>query len=160
RRLIARTAVGQRPATVTGPSLHDDHVAEEEAPQLHTQKRFVGGPRQVSVQLKASEPALRRAVIPVAKRVLEPVAAPAVEPSTAVAGGRAFEPGYVDFEESSVGPVIEQVPTNGKTHVAPEFPVAPPIFVEQVGEPLAAEPELEPEAEPVAAMTTVTEETQ
>jgi tetratricopeptide (TPR) repeat protein len=151
RRLIGRTTIGHRPATVTGPSLHDDHAAEDEAPQFQTQKRFVGGPRQVSVELKASEPSLRRTVIPVAKR--------AVEPETAAIGGRTVEPAYVDFEESSVGPVIEQVPTNGETEVAPEFPVSPPFFVEQVSEPVAAEPELEPEVEPVAAMA-VAEETQ
>ncbi|PYK67590.1 MAG: hypothetical protein DME45_09880 [Verrucomicrobia bacterium] len=160
RRWIGVTQIGHRPATVTGPILHEsDTTTTEETPQLQTQKRFVGGPRQVSVQLKPSEPALRRAVIPVAKRVLEPVAAPAIKPETAAAGRRTFEPGYVDFEGSSVGPVIEQVPTNGKTEVAPEFPVAPPIFVEQVSEPVAAEPEPEPEVEPVAAMTTVAEET-
>ena len=151
RRLIGRTTIGHRPATVTGPSLHDDHAAEEEAPQLQTQKRFVGGPRQVSVELKASEASLRRTVIPVAKR--------AVEPETAAIGGRTVEPAYVDFEESSVGPVIEQVPTNGETEVPPEFPVSPPFFVEQVSEPVVAEPELEPEVEPVAAMA-VAEETQ
>jgi len=153
RRWIGVTQIGHRPATVTGPMLHDSDTTTEETPQLQTQKRFVGGPRQVSVQLKPSEPALRRAVIPVAKRVLEPAAAPAIEPETAAAaGGRTFEPGYVDFEASSVGPVIEQVPTNGKTEVAPEFPVTPAIFVEQVSEPVAAEPEPEPELEPVAAM--------
>ena len=102
RRLISRTTIGHRPATVTGPSLHDDHAAEEETPQLQTQNRFVGGPRQISVELKASEPALGRAVILVAKRVVEPVAAPPVEPETAAAGGRTVEPAYVDFEESSV----------------------------------------------------------
>src|SRR4029434_4272451 len=68
RRLISRTSIGHRPATVTETSLHDDHAAEEETPQLQTQNRFVGGPRQISVELKASEPALGRAVI-LAKRV-------------------------------------------------------------------------------------------
>jgi tetratricopeptide (TPR) repeat protein len=153
RRLIGKTTIGHRPATVTGPSLHDDHIAEEEeTPQLQIQKRFVGGPRQVSVDLKASEPALRRAVIPVAKRVVEPVIAPPVESESAVASARTVEPAYVDFEESSVGPVIEQVPTNGKTEVAPEFSISPPIFVEPVSEPGAAEPELESEVEPMATM--------
>jgi predicted Zn-dependent protease len=159
RRLIGRTSIGHRPATVTGPSLHDDHAAEEEVPQLQTQKRFMGGPRQVSIELKASEPALTRAVIPVAKRTFQPVVAPPVEPEMAAAGGRTVEPAYFDFEESSVGPVIEQIPTNGKTEIAPELPAAPPTFVEQVGEPVMAEPEAEPEVEPVAAMA-VAEETQ
>ncbi len=157
RRWISRTSIGHRPATVTGPSLHDDDIVEEETPQLQMQKRFVGGPRQLTVQLKGSEPDLRRAVIPVAKRVVEPVAALPVEPETTVADGRTTEPAYVDLEESSAGPVIEQVPPNGKTEVAPEFPVVPPIFVEQVSEPVVAEPESE--VAPMAAMT-VAEEVQ
>src|SRR5205823_11392364 len=74
RRRIGITELGHRPATVTGPPLHDDETVEE-TPALQTQKRFVGGPPQVSVQLKASEPSLRRAVIPVAKRVVETITA-------------------------------------------------------------------------------------
>ena len=75
RRRIGTTQIGHRPATVTGPPLHDDETVEE-TPALQTQKRFVGGPPQVSVQLKASEPSLRRAVIPVAKRAAETITAP------------------------------------------------------------------------------------
>ena len=161
RRWIGVTQIGHRPATVTGPMLHESDTTTEEAPELQTQKRFVGGPRQVSVQLKASEPALRRAVIPLAKRALEPVAIPAVEPETAAAGDSTVEPCYVDFEESSVGSVIEQLSTNGKTEVPPDFPMAPPIFAEPVSELVVAEPESEPEVEPVAAMAMgIAEETQ
>src|SRR5438128_4434583 len=130
RRRIGMTQLGHRPATVTGPSLHDDEVAEE-TPELQAPKRFVGGPRQVSVQLKASEPALRRAVIPVAKRVPDPVIVPPPEPEETTINSRTSEPAYVDFEESSVGPVIEQVPTNGETEVAPEAAAfAPAVYDE------------------------------
>ena len=140
QRWVGTTQIGHRPATVTGPPLHDEEMVEE-TPALQTQKRFVGGPRQVSVQLKASEPALRRAVIPVAKRVPEIVTAPPSEPETATVNGRTGEPGYVDFEESSVGPVIEQVPANGETEVAPEPPVFPsPTFVEPAIEKAEPEP--------------------
>jgi len=118
RRRIGTTELGHRPATVTGPSLHDDEVAEE-TPELQAPKRFIGGPRQVSVQLKASEPALRRAVIPVAKRAPDPIIVPLSEPEEATINGRVSEPAYVDFEQSSVGPVIEQVSTNGETEIAP-----------------------------------------
>jgi hypothetical protein len=157
RRLIGGTAFGHRPATVTGPPLHDDHADEEETLQLQAQKRFVGGPRQVSVELKGSELALQRAVIPVAKRV-ESAAAPPIEPETAAASGRTVEAAYVDLEESYARPVVEQAPANGKTEVAREFPLAPPIFVEQLSEAVAAEPEPVPDVEPVAAMA-VAEET-
>src|SRR5439155_4078106 len=82
RRRIGTTQIGHRPATVTGPPLHDNETVEE-APALQTQKRFVGGPRQISVQLKASEPSLRRAVIPVARRAAETITPPPSEPETA-----------------------------------------------------------------------------
>src|SRR5438132_13162337 len=139
QRWMGTTQIGHRPATVTGPSLHDDETAEE-TPELQTAKRFVGGPRQISVQLKASEPSPWWAVIPVAKRAAETVTAPPSEPETATVNGRTSEPAYVDFEESSVGPVIEQMPANGETEIAPEPPVfSSPTYVEPAIE--QAEPE-------------------
>ena len=124
QRWMGTTQIGHRPATVIGPSLHDDEVAEE-TPELQTAKRFVGGPRQISVQLKASEPLPWCAVIPVAK-------------------------------ESSVAPVIEQVPANGETEIAPEPPAFPsPTYapgIESVIEP-SIEPSIEQaKPEPMAAV--------
>src|SRR5207302_1201412 len=128
QRWMRTTQIGHRPAMVTGPPLHDEEAVEE-PPALQTPKRFVGGPPQVSVQLKASEPLLRRAVIPAAKRVVETIPAPPSE--TATVNGRTIEPAYVDFEEPSVGPVIEQVPANGENEVAPEPPVfSSPTYIE------------------------------
>jgi len=152
---MGTTQIGHRPATVTGPSLHDDEAAEE-TPELQTAKRFVGGPRQISVQLKASEPSPWCAVIPVAKRAAETIPAPPSEPETATVNGRTSEPAYVDFEESSVGPVIGQVPGNGETEIAPEPPAFPsPTYapaVESVIEP-SIEPAIEQaEPEPMAAV--------
>src|SRR6267142_3275297 len=49
RRRIGTTQIGHRPATVTGPPLHDNETVEE-APALQVQKRFAGGPRQISFQ--------------------------------------------------------------------------------------------------------------
>ncbi len=113
---------------------------------MQTQKRFVGGPPQVSVQLKASEPSLRRAVIPVAKRVVETITAPPSE--TPTVNGCTSEPAYVDFEESSVGPVIERVPANGETEVAPEPPVfSSPRYIEPAVESPVA-PAIESVIEP------------
>ena len=149
RRRIGTTQLGHRPATVTGPPLHDDETVEE-TPALQTQKRFVGGPPQVSVQLKASEASLRRAVIPVAKRVVETITAPPSE--TPTVNGRISEPAYVDFEESCVGPLIEQVPANGEAEVAPEPPVfsSPTYMGPAVESPVAPaiESVIEPSAEP------------
>src|SRR5438105_9570899 len=155
QRWMGTTQIGHRPATVTGPSLHDDETAEE-TPELQTAKRFVGGPRQISVQLKASELSPWWAVIPVAKRAAETIPAPPSEPETATVNGRTSEPAYVDFEESSVGPVIGQVPGNGETEIAPEPPAFPsPTYapaVESVIEP-SIEPAIEQaEPEPMAAV--------
>src|SRR5205823_11978103 len=60
-----------------------------------------------------------RAVIPVANRAPETITAPPPEPETATVNGRG-ESTYVDFEESSVGPVIERVRSNGEKETAPE----------------------------------------
>jgi hypothetical protein len=131
RRRIGTTQIGHRPATVTGPPLHDNETVEE-APALQVQKRFAGGPRQISVQLKASEPSMRRAVIPVAKRAPETITALLPEPETATVNGRG-EPTYVDFEESSVEPAIAQMPSNGQREVVPEVAAsASPVYDEPV----------------------------
>jgi hypothetical protein len=131
RRRIGTTQIGHRPATVTGPPLHDNETVEE-APALQVQKRFAGGPRQISVQLKASEPSMRRAVIPVAKRAPETITALLPEPETATVNGRG-EPTYVDFEESSVEPAIAQMPSNGQREVVLEVAAsASPVYDEPV----------------------------
>jgi tetratricopeptide (TPR) repeat protein len=159
RRRIGTTQIGHRPATVTGLPLHDDETVEE-TPALQIQKRFVGGPPQVSVQLKASESSPRRAVIPVAKRAADTIATPRSQPQMATVNGRTSEPAYVDFEESSGGPVIEQVPANGETEIAPAPPAFPsPTYIEPTFAPAVEsviEPSIEPateqaEPEPVAA---------
>jgi tetratricopeptide (TPR) repeat protein len=66
RRRMSASSVGQRTAPATGPDLHSDGEAEE-APVRQVAKSFAGGPRQVSIQLKASEPSLRRPAISAAK---------------------------------------------------------------------------------------------
>lgn len=159
RRRIGNTQIGHRPATVTGPTLHESDTGDE-APELQRPKHFVGGPRQVSLQLKGSEPELRRTVFPLAKRAPEIAPIPAFETETATVSARAPKPAYDDPEDSSVAPVIEQASTNGETEVVPESAVTPPMFVEQVSEPVAAEPEPELDVEPVVAMAAVAEETQ
>jgi hypothetical protein len=99
-------------------------------------------------------------VIPVAKRAADTIATPRSQPETATVNGRTSEPAYVDFEESSGGPVIEQVPVNGETEIAPEPPAFPsPTYTEPTFAPAVEsviEPSIEPaieqaEPEPVAA---------
>src|SRR5438309_1222570 len=150
------TALSSRPmSSVPATSPHDDETTEE-TPALQTAKPFVGGPRQISVQLKASEPSPWWAVIPVAKRAAETIPAPPSEPETATVNGRTSEPAYVDFEESSVGPVIGQVPGNGETEIAPEPPAFPsPTYAPAVESVIKSsiEPAIEQaEPEPMAAV--------
>jgi len=73
-------------------------------------RHLPGGPRQVSLQLKASEPSLRRAVIPLAKRAAETPVVVEVEPTVDRSNGQEefVAPSLAEFSESSVGPVIEQ----------------------------------------------------
>src|SRR5438552_3873846 len=59
----------RRAAPVSGPQLAALDLAPSAAPQkeMKVMPRLAGGPRQVSLKLKASEPSLRRAVVPVGK---------------------------------------------------------------------------------------------
>jgi len=78
--------------------------------------RFVGGPRQVSLQLKASEPALRRSVRPATKPVFgggaPAITALAPAPEVSRPAEPIFEPA-ADLQPAgeleSVGPVMESV---------------------------------------------------
>ena len=58
RRRMSGSSMAGKTATATGPDLQSAEP-EDETP-VQAAKRFAGGPRQVSVQLKASEPSLRR----------------------------------------------------------------------------------------------------
>jgi hypothetical protein len=96
----------------------------------------------------------------VAKRAADTIATPRSQPETATVNGRTSEPADVDFEESSGGPVIEQVPANGETEIAPAPPAFPsPTYIETTfarAVESVIEPSIEPaieqaEPEPVAA---------
>jgi len=82
---------------------------------LKTAPRLTGGPRQISLKLKASEPSLRRAVVPVSKpsRVVMPIVEPAIERNgeshaeeASVVPEPVFESSVGEVEQ--VGEVIEQ----------------------------------------------------
>src|SRR5213080_2040164 len=105
----------RRAAPATGPQLEGmEYVAPAPVQrEMKVMPRLSGGPRQVSLKLKASEPSLRRAVVPLSKpgRLFgaEPVAEPAIETN-----GKhdidlepaVVEPAFEGFE--AVGPVVEQ----------------------------------------------------
>jgi hypothetical protein len=76
--------------------------------EMKVMPRLSGGPRQVSLKLKASEPSLRRAVVPVGKPSRVFGDETAVEPAVEGNGERhiELEPAVEAFEE--VGPIVEQ----------------------------------------------------
>src|SRR5205085_10607550 len=96
------------PAPATGPQLEGMEYAAAAPKEMKVMPRLSGGPRQVSLKLKASEPSLRRAVVPVGKpsRVFGGEAA--VEPAIEGNGERhvELEPTVETFE--AVGSVFEQ----------------------------------------------------
>jgi tetratricopeptide (TPR) repeat protein len=106
-----------QPAPADGPSVSSAPFTAQSAP-TSIARNLIGGPRQVSLQLKASEPSVRRgilpsgksprgngAVVPVTTTPLEPTISRVPEPAVAYP-----EPERVTEEPftESVGPVIEE----------------------------------------------------
>lgn len=170
----------RKAAPVSGPQVEGMGLAAAAATKqaLKVMPRLTGGPRQISLKLKASEPSLRRAVVPVSKpgrifgnggAVAEPVH------GNGHGNGERYatpEPAEERFE--FVGPVVEgvgQVVEQGAIPAArvtePEWvsqPVEIPTFemprpvVSREPEPMVAEPEpifreMEPVIEEPEAIT-------
>src|SRR5256714_2804238 len=122
----------RRAAPVSGPEVEGMELAAAAPKEMKVMPRLTGGPRQVSLKLKASEPALRRAVVPNGKP--SPVFGRGTTLEPAIEGngnGHAerqleLEPVTEGFEE--VGPVVEQ---------GAEMATA----TEAVGEPIGQEAE-------------------
>jgi len=66
RRRIAQIALLRRPTPVTGPHIDEVTSTSTEKP-MSLSNRLTGGPRQVSLKLKASEPSLHYTVLPAGK---------------------------------------------------------------------------------------------
>jgi tetratricopeptide (TPR) repeat protein len=101
----------RRAAPATGPQLEGMEYVPAAPKEMKVMPRLSGGPRQVSLKLKASEPSLRRAVVPVGKpsRIFGGETAP--EPAIEGNGERhiEFEPAVETFGAvEAVGPVVEQ----------------------------------------------------
>jgi tetratricopeptide (TPR) repeat protein len=166
----------RRAAPATGPQLEGMEYAAAIPAQreMKVMPRLSGGPRHVSLKLKASEPSLRRAVVPLSKpgRAFggETVLEPAIEGN----GERQLdlEPTVETFE--AVGPVFEQgampMEAVGEALAQPEWIAPEPelpaieipepvvtqaeeIIVPEIQPPLFAQVEAvaEPEIEPVFA---------
>lgn len=122
----------RRAAPATGPQLGGMGFATAAAStkEMKVMPRLTGGPRQVSLKLKASEPSLRRAVVPLGK------------PSRMFGGETATEPA-IEGNGNRHG--------NGKHEAEPEFEPAGDLFesvgpvVEQGAPAAVAEPEAQPE---------------
>jgi tetratricopeptide (TPR) repeat protein len=160
RRRIGDTSIGQRPATVTGPDLSETEEPRESGP-IDIPRHFAGGPRQISVQLKASEPSLRRAVMPLAKR---PADSPVVaEPQRSAESANGHSPvlapsAFDDFSDSCVGPVIEQAPEAAQPVHGPE-PAISDLEPEFTAAPVSANEVIYGEAAPTQMAPPIVEET-
>jgi Flp pilus assembly protein TadD len=116
-RRLASVPLYRRPIPATGPSMDNGNGNGQTSAQKIAPARFFGGPRQVSLQLKASEPNLRRSVRPVAKPAPQrPFAlAPVVAPAPMVEAPIHFAPEPIaevatpasEFSIEAVGPVVE-----------------------------------------------------
>src|SRR5437762_6154264 len=98
----------RRAAPATGPQLEEMEYAAAAPKEMKVMPRLSGGPRQVSLKLKASEPSLRRAVVPVGKPSRVFGGETAVEPVVEGNGEHRFElePAVETFE--AVGTVVDQ----------------------------------------------------
>ena len=162
----------RRAAPATGPQFEGMEYAAAAPREMKVMPRLSGGPRQVSLKLKATEPALRRAVVPLSTPGRAFGGGTALEPAVEGNGDRQFElePKVETFE--AVGSIIEQgampmeavgepvaqsewiasEPEAGMVAqpewIAPE-PELPPI---EIAQPVFAQPEWiapEPESLPV-----------
>jgi hypothetical protein len=151
-RRLAAVPLYRRPIPATGPAM--DNGNGQSSAQKVAPARFFGGPRQVSLQLKASEPNLRRSVRPVTKPAqrspfsITPAAAqaPMVEPPIHFApqvAAEATAPVAVptpkpEFAFESVGPVVEQ---GGVAEIAaPEVAQPEPVHFEPAAESFTPAP--------------------
>ena len=146
----------RRPAPATGPQLGGMELTPSPSPQkeMKVMPRLTGGPRQVSLKLKASEPSLRRAVVPLTNRVFSNGGAIA-EPVHGN-GEHQIEDEEHMFESvgpvmEGVGPVVEQGAMPAESFTQPEWSApVPEIPTFQMPEPVMPEPEaVIAEAEPI-----------
>jgi hypothetical protein len=140
RRWASSVSVYRRPTPVMGLHLDNGNGAVP-APAEIMKNRFVGGPRQVSLQLKASEPSLRRSVLPVGKPAARPFTpapvigtAPAMPDAlTEPSGQRTPEPEFdlsalAETPVEAVGPVVEQGVASPEHEHAPNGERSPSDF--------------------------------
>jgi hypothetical protein len=125
-RRLANVPLYRRPIPATGPAMDNGNGNGQVSAHKVAPARFFGGPRQVSLQLKASEPNLRRSVRPVTKPVTQQRpfgTVPVVAAAPMIEAPLHFAPEPVNFAPEpvleaaaptpgvgfdAVGPVVEQ----------------------------------------------------
>lgn len=168
RAATVRVPVFSKPAPAGGPPVSAMPFAPTASTSLT--KNFIGGPRQVSLQLKASEPSVRRGILPSGKPgrgngAAAPVTTTPLEP----AFRRSPEPTVVHREAEpltsesfvetvgpviegpveSVGPVIELEPESAAA-ISPQIAEPEPWARETTAAtPFVPSPETEAAAEPI-----------
>ena len=116
----------RRAAPATGPQLEGAELASAAPREMKVMPRLSGGPRQISLKLKASEPSLRRAVVPLGKPARAFNGGTVLEPAVEGNGERQLELEPVTETFEAVGPVVE---------------LGAEMTTEAVGEPVAQETE-------------------
>ncbi|MGI9087689.1 MAG: tetratricopeptide repeat protein [Chthoniobacterales bacterium] len=153
RRRILQIAAPRNMAPVTSPAFESDE-AEEATEHFITPTRMAGGPPQVSLQLRASEPALRKAVMPVGKNgraagngaIIAAAPAAVAEPVETVSRPQTFvAPAMEESLVESVSEPLTELPNEGLEFVSEvsELPAitesAPVAEFSRIEEPIMAE---------------------
>src|SRR4029077_1101832 len=122
--------------------------------------RLNGGPRQISLKLKASEPSLRRAVVPVGKSARTFGAGPSLDAALHGNGENKMEtpPPLEPVFESSVGPMVEQwadpfIPEQPSMPQLAEWTMPAPVAAEASVVEIVPEPFPREDLEPVFAQS-------
>jgi tetratricopeptide (TPR) repeat protein len=127
RRRMINGSDSRRAALASAPSFDEVESLGSGGQQLVVPTRLAGGPPQISLQLRASEPALRRAAMPLGKPAR-------MSGSGATVASPVAATPAVDFAPSPTEPTVE-----------------PETFESEVGEPVASVQEVSPSVEPVLA---------
>lgn len=102
RRRVANGALSRASSPVTSPQFDGLEPVASVEHQLVARNRLMGGPPRISLQLKASEPSLRRAAMPLGKQ------------GRALGAGAAIAPGVStpveDFDQGRAQPIAQPEP--------------------------------------------------
>jgi tetratricopeptide (TPR) repeat protein len=152
RRRLSSVSLFRQATPVVGPRI-DQGVATAEKPTAVARKGLVGGPRRISLQLKASEPSLRRGVLtlgkpdravarasvaaPAALEVITPRRAEPSTPKMAPSVEPAIEPAVPEIAPVAE-PIVElSAAVASEEMAAPAFDFAPSEEVVPVFAPLS-----------------------